>query len=90
MRMLTYKFDNIKIDKSILYNLSKEEDYSEKLKNIMSLAKGLDSHVIQEGVETKEQLDIAISSGADYIQGFYFSKPIPTENFFNKYLKNNI
>ena len=87
VRMLTYKFDNIKIDKSILYNLSKEDDYSGKLKNIMSLAKGLDSHVIQEGVETKEQLDIAISSGADYIQGFYFSKAIDKDDFFT-YLKN--
>ena len=87
VRMLTYKFDNIKIDKSILYNLSKEDDYSSKLKNIMSLAKGLDSHVIQEGVETKEQLDIAINSGADYIQGFYFSKAIDKDDFF-AYLKN--
>ena len=37
---------------------------------------------IQEGVESKKQLDIASSCGADLIQGFYFSKPIPKDDFF--------
>ena len=89
VRMIKYKFDNIKVDKSILYNFSKEEDSSKKLKDIMSLIKGLDSQVIQEGVETKEQLDIAIDAGADYIQGFYFSRAIDIDSFFEYLDKEN-
>ena len=89
VRMIRYKFDNIKVDKSILYNFSNEEDHSVKLKDIMSLIKGLGSYVIQEGVETKEQLEISISSGADYIQGFYFSKPIDADSFFEYVNKEN-
>ncbi|MBP5311325.1 MAG: EAL domain-containing protein, partial [Clostridia bacterium] len=43
----------------------------------------LGSDIVQEGVETKEQLDFAISCGADYIQGYFFSKPIEKDQFFS-------
>ena len=42
---------------------------------------------IAEGVETKEQLEYLKSINCDYIQGYYFSKPIPKEEFENKYVK---
>ena len=87
VRMIKYKFDNIKVDKSILYSLSNEENSHDKLKSIMHLIKGLNSKIIQEGVETKEQLETAINAGVDYIQGFYFSKAIDKDAIF-AYIKS--
>ena len=47
-------------------------------------------NIIQEGIETKEQLDLVTNAGANLIQGFYFSKPLPRLEFveFVKNFKN--
>ena len=37
--------------------------------------------VVAEGVETKEHLDFLTEHGCDYIQGYYFSKPLPEDEF---------
>lgn len=39
--------------------------------------------IVSEGVETKEQLDTIVALGIDYIQGYYFSKPLPKEEFLD-------
>ena len=57
---------------------------------IVELAKLLSAKCIAEGVENEEQLLLLKEMGVEIIQGFYFSQPIPTDEFFNKYLKNNI
>ena len=54
------------------------------LKLIISLiefAHRLDLKVIAEGVETKEQADFLRENGCDYFQGYYFSRPMPQEEF---------
>ena len=43
----------------------------------------LGMNVIQEGVETKEQLDLVVGAGANLIQGYFFSKPLPEEAFYD-------
>ena len=50
------------------------------------MIKELDRKSVVEGVETKEQLERFINYGADYIQGFYFSKPL-TLNEFKEFIK---
>ena len=82
VRMVEGDFENIKFDKSILWTLSEEEDGLKTLKGLMQFVKSQGFDIVQEGVESKEQLDIASSCGADLIQGFYFSKPIPKDDFF--------
>ena len=57
------------------------------LKDLMSFVRTLNAEIIQEGVETKEQLDKVIACGCNYIQGFYFSAPIKDEDFI-EYIKN--
>ena len=47
----------------------------------MNLARDLGMDVIVEGVETKKQLDYLANLGADKIQGYYFSKPLPVPDF---------
>jgi EAL domain-containing protein (putative c-di-GMP-specific phosphodiesterase class I) len=37
--------------------------------------------VIAEGIETKEQLDLLVIAGCDYGQGYWFSKPVPADEF---------
>lgn len=51
------------------------------VKAIINLAHELDLFVVAEGVETKEQLDEMVALHVDYIQGFYFSRPLPADEF---------
>jgi EAL domain-containing protein (putative c-di-GMP-specific phosphodiesterase class I) len=83
--MVRCKFENIKIDKSILWSLSSDDNGLMIIKSLTSFIKNQGSNIIQEGVETKEQLDLVESCGCDYVQGFYFSKPLP-ETEFHQYL----
>ena len=57
------------------------------LNNIIDLSKTLGLSVITEGVETKEQVTVLTKMGCRIYQGYYFSKPIPIEDFENTYLK---
>lgn len=53
---------------------------------IASLAKELGFICLAEGAETKGQIDELRSLGCDVVQGYYFSRPIPVEDYENKYL----
>ena len=48
---------------------------------IIAMAHGLRISVIAEGVETREQLEFLRAHGCDEIQGYYFSKPVPEDEF---------
>ncbi len=48
---------------------------------IIDLAKHLDMHIVAEGIEYKEQVDFLAEHGCDLIQGFYFAKPMPVEEY---------
>ena len=54
---------------------------------IVYIAQKMNLKTVAEGVETKEQFKYLKSINCDYIQGYYFSKPIPKEKFENKYFK---
>ena len=70
-------FDIIKIDKSLLWGAEKSELGLTILSNNVHMLKQLGLGVLVEGVETKEQIDLLAKLGVDYLQGFYFSRPIP-------------
>ncbi len=71
--------DILKIDKSFVDRIGKNEkniiDY------ILTIAKELKLTTIAEGVETKEQRDYLLEKGCDIIQGYYYAKPMPEEEF---------
>jgi EAL domain-containing protein (putative c-di-GMP-specific phosphodiesterase class I) len=48
---------------------------------LINMAKVLDVQVVAEGVETKAQLDVLTELGCDFIQGYYFSKPLRADDF---------
>ena len=82
VRMFKSEFENIKIDKSILWDLASEQKEVDVLRNLMLFIKNQGAAIVQEGVETKEQLDLVESCGCDYVQGFYFSPAIAPDEFF--------
>ncbi len=51
------------------------------MKLILDIAKYLRVRVVAEGVETKGQLSLLQDVGCDLVQGFYFSRPVPPEEF---------
>jgi polar amino acid transport system substrate-binding protein len=73
--------DNLKIDKSLVdYILTNEED-QRIVKAIIELAHTLGMKIIVEGIENRNMVDMITSFGSDYMQGYYFSKPLPAFEF---------
>ena len=58
------------------------------VENIVSICKGMQIKVVAEGIETEEQLEALRSCGVELVQGYLFSKPIPTSEYEEKYLKS--
>ena len=81
-----FPFRIIKVDKSFLWADGESEDNHVIFENMLSLIRGLRREAVAEGVETKEQRDMLISHGVEYLQGFYYSKPVPEQDFM-KYLE---
>ena len=88
-RLISSDYKNVKIDKSILWDAEKNVSTALLLDNLIRSIRGLGMNVIQEGVETREQLERVIGSGCNLIQGFYFSRPLPEDEFF-EYLKHAV
>ena len=66
--------------------MSTNKDDTVLVSTIIAMSKSLGKKVVAEGVETKEQLQQLTELGCDYIQGYYFSKPLPSElivSYFN-------
>ncbi len=78
--------DILKMDMAFL-SMEKNVVKGRKIVNtIISLAKALDMLVIAEGVETEDQMNYLKDTGADYLQGYYFDKPLPVKKFEELYL----
>ena len=54
------------------------------------LAQKLNMHTVAEGVEVKEQVDFLAEQGCDMIQGYYFAKPMPKEEYEARMRYRNI
>lgn len=70
----------IKIDKTLVDDMGNKSGMS-VMRNTVSMMKDIRKEIVCEGVETAEQLDILSSLGVDFIQGYYFSKPLPADSF---------
>ncbi len=71
----------IKIDKEFLRMSADDVRGKKVIKNIIAMCKDLKLDVITEGVETEEQIKLLTSCGCEIAQGFYYSKPLPMEDF---------
>ena len=70
----------MKIDRSFVRNASVDSDHAAIVQAVVSLARAMKLKVVAEGVETQEQLDALRRYGCDMVQGYLFSKPVPTED----------
>lgn len=74
--------DTIKLDKVFFRNDSKDISRTTSvIGSIMSMAKALKMEIVAEGVEERFQVDMLKSLNCDYIQGYYFAKPMPISDF---------
>ena len=71
--------DKLKIDQSFIRDLPQDEDDIAITKAIIALGKSLNLQLIAEGVETKEQKNFLIENGCNFVQGYYYSKPLPMD-----------
>lgn len=76
-----FPIDTLKIDRSFIDELASSENDVAIVKAIMLLADTMQLKVVAEGIETLEQLKILNQFGCQYIQGYFFSKPLPYEQF---------
>ncbi len=80
-RLIEGSYTNVKIDKSLLWGGEKNPSTARLLRNMIRIIRSLDMNVVQEGVETREQLDRVVKAGCNLIQGYYFSKPLREADF---------
>lgn len=73
--------DIIKLDKSLLWNAETSELGMTLLRVSMELVHKMQKRALMEGVETEEHLRILKKLGCEYLQGYYFSKPLPKADF---------
>lgn len=77
----SYPVDTLKIDKSFIDNVTASERDAAIVKAMISMAHSLDIRVVAEGVETAAQRDFLHRHGCDFIQGYFYSRPLPVAEF---------
>jgi diguanylate cyclase (GGDEF)-like protein/PAS domain S-box-containing protein len=73
--------DQLKIDSSFVRDVLSDPNDAAIARTVVALAQSLGLSVIAEGVETKGQRDFLANSGCHAYQGYFFSKPVPVEDF---------
>ena len=79
--LTTIPIDALKMDMSFVRNMHKDNTSLKLVELIIDISRFLEVPVIAEGVEEQSQLDTLRELGCDIIQGYYFSKPVPAEEF---------
>ena len=85
-RILSLPFDIVKIDKS-LTDMFDDEKMNGVIKHTVAMLKSIGVKIVVEGVETVECFEAFEKLGVDYIQGYYFSKPLPESEFVDFMMK---
>lgn len=83
-----YNFDSLKIDRSYIDNVLHDEQAAKLVKAVIAMANSLGLSVVSEGVESKEQLDFLLAAKCEFMQGYYFSKPVSANKFSVLLAKN--
>lgn len=73
--------DVLKLDMEFFHGEDTQERGEIVVKETIRLAKALNMKIVAEGIEKKEQVEFLAEQGCDMIQGFYFAKPMPVEEF---------
>lgn len=79
--LTSFPVDVIKIDRSFVMGLPELKNNLVIIKTIIAMGHSLGMKIVAEGIETEEQLALLIGFGADEGQGYYFSRPVPQDEF---------
>ena len=79
--LIKYPFHTIKLDKGMVWDAMHNKKAEIILKNTIEMVKMLDMEIVAEGAETPEQVEKLREMGVDFVQGFYYSKPISRDDF---------
>ena len=80
--LLETPFDVIKLDRKFIENMMVSDKGRLILEQVVSMSDKLGLGLLAEGVETREQIDLLQKIGCDQVQGYYYAKPMPEEEFF--------
>ncbi len=72
-----FPLNTLKIDRSFIQEIAVNSEDREITRAIIAMGQNLGLKVLAEGVESEEQVDLLRESGCDYIQGYYYSRPLP-------------
>ena len=75
--------DVLKMDMKFIQNVEQDDRDFRLVELILDIARYLKVPVVAEGVETEHQLQLLRDAGCDYVQGYYFSRPLPAADFEN-------
>ena len=76
----------IKVDKTFIDDIVEDEYAQAFVKLIVDLSKTIGTQIVVEGVENQEQYELLKEIGVNYIQGYFFGKPVPSDKFEAEYL----
>ena len=79
----TLPIDVLKMDMKFIQNIEENNRDFRLIELILDIAKYLNVPVVAEGVETEHQLRLLRDAGCDFVQGYYFSRPLPAADFEN-------
>lgn len=82
-----FPIDTLKVDQSFVRAMTKDKRSLELVKSIVGLGKNMNMKIVAEGAETIEESKILKEIGCDFVQGYYFAKPLP-EAEVTELLKN--
>lgn len=77
-----FNLDYLKIDRSFVCDLETNSDARAIAEAIVAMAHRLGIQVVAEGVETQGQFDLLAAAGCEYVQGYLYARPMPTDAFF--------
>jgi EAL domain-containing protein (putative c-di-GMP-specific phosphodiesterase class I) len=83
-------FDIAKLDKSLVWGYFEATNHKQRvlLSSTVEMFHRLEMQLVAEGVETAEQADVLQRMGVEYLQGYFYSKPIPPNEFKNFLIEN--
>lgn len=83
-----FPIDKLKIDRSFIKDVNRSQDDAAITTAVIAMAHKLGLTVLAEGVENSSQLQFLINHNCNYMQGFYFSKPLPADEFIDLLCKD--
>ena len=75
--LMRYPYSIVKIDKSLVWACDTNPKAFISLKHTIAMIKDLDMRVLAEGVETQRHIDFLEEIGCEFLQGYFYSRPLP-------------